>query len=170
MLHSISSRTVVSLFLAALLGLAACGKSEDDAAQSAQQEEEAVETTQQEPVEEMIMDNGLEITVLEEGAGTEIQNGQLAVMHYTGWFYDEAAPDHKGDKFDSSRDRGRPLPFTLGAGQVIRGWDLGVLGMKPGERRILVIPSELAYGQAGHPAGIPPNSKLMFDVELVEIQ
>jgi len=116
------------------------------------------------------MENELDIQVLAPGEGEEIQNGQRAVVHYTGWFYDEAADDNRGGKFDSSRDRGRTFGFELGAGNVIQGWDLGVAGMKVGERRILTIPPDLAYGRAGHPAGIPPNSKLIFDVELFAIE
>ena len=117
------------------------------------------------------MDNGLEIQVMKEGEGVAIENGQRAIMHYTGWFYVDDAPNHRGEKFDSSKNPGRTtFAFTLGAGQVIQGWDLGVLGMKVGEQRILNIPSDLAYGEAGHPAGIPPNSKLTFEVELTGIE
>ena len=79
-----------------------------------------------------------------KGTGEGISQGQVAVVHYTGWLYDPTAPEQKGTKFDSSRDRGQPFAFTIGAGQVIRGWDEGVQGMQPGGQRRLVIPSDLA--------------------------
>lgn len=103
------------------------------------------------------------------GAGEPIAKGQVAVVHYTGWLYDPAAPDHKGMKFDSSRDRGQPFRFPVGAGRVIDGWDQGVLGMKIGGQRTLVIPSQLGYGEGGS-GPIPPNATLLFDVELLGIE
>lgn len=106
--------------------------------------------------------SGLRITVLKEGSGDEIQNGNVAVVHYTGTLDD-------GTVFDSSIPRGAPFEFTLGFGQVIQGWDLGVLGMQVGEKRKLVINPELAYGSAQR-GPIPPNSRLTFEVELVEIR
>jgi FKBP-type peptidyl-prolyl cis-trans isomerase len=106
-----------------------------------------------------------------KGTGEGVSQGQVAVVHYTGWLYDPAAPEQKGQKFDSSRDRGQPFPFTIGAGEVIRGWDEGVQGMQPGGQRRLVIPAALAYGERGAGGGvIPPNATLVFDVELVGIQ
>jgi hypothetical protein len=105
----------------------------------------------------------LQIEVLEQGAGQEAKNGDLVAVHYTGTLED-------GTKFDSSLDRGQPFVFTLGIGQVIEGWDLGVLGMKIGEKRKLTIPSKLAYGETGTPGGpIPPNATLIFEVELLAI-
>ncbi len=104
------------------------------------------------------------------GALTEATNGRLVTVHYTGWLYNQTAPGNKGTKFDSSRDRGTPFSFTLGAGQVIRGWDQGVLGMKVGEQKTLVIPPELGYGSAGFPPVIPPNATLVFDVELLSVR
>jgi len=103
------------------------------------------------------------------GAGEPIASGQTAVVHYTGWLYDPAAPDHKGMQFDSSRDRGQPFRFAVGAGRVIAGWDQGVLGMKIGGQRTLVIPSQLGYGEGGG-GPIPPNATLLFDVELQGIE
>jgi FKBP-type peptidyl-prolyl cis-trans isomerase FkpA len=91
-------------------------------------------------------------------------------MHYTGWLWNAAAPDNKGEKFDSSRDRNEPFPFRLGGGEVIQGWDEGVVGMKVGGQRRLVIPPELGYGARGAGGAIPPNATLVFDVELVSIQ
>ncbi len=107
-------------------------------------------------------DNGLKIEILEEGTGVGAKNGDVVSVHYTGTFED-------GTKFDSSLDRGTPFSFKLGAGQVIEGWDLGVLGMKPGEKRKLTIPTELGYGPNGIPGAIPKNAVLVFEVELLSI-
>ncbi len=104
-----------------------------------------------------------------KGTGEGISLGQVAVVHYTGWLFDPNAPDQKGTKFDSSRDRGQPFPFAIGAGQVIRGWDEGVQGMQPGGQRRLVIPPDLAYGEPGK-GPIPPGATLVFDVELLAIE
>jgi FKBP-type peptidyl-prolyl cis-trans isomerase len=104
-----------------------------------------------------------------KGSGEGISQGQVAVVHYTGWLYEPTAPEQKGTKFDSSRDRGEPFPFMIGAGQVIRGWDEGVQGMQPGGQRRLVIPSDLAYGDSGK-GPIPGGATLVFDVELLKIE
>jgi peptidylprolyl isomerase len=88
-------------------------------------------------------------------------------MHYTGWLYENGT---KGQKFDSSLDRGEPFSFALGTGQVIKGWDEGVAGMKAGGKRTLIIPPQLGYGEAGAGGVIPPNATLMFDVELLEVK
>ncbi len=101
------------------------------------------------------------------GDGEEAKVGQQVTVHYTGWLYDEAAPEHKGKKFDSSLDRGTPFDFSLGAGQVIKGWDQGVQGMKVGGHRTLIIPPEMGYGKRGAGGVIPPNATLVFDVELL---
>ena len=101
--------------------------------------------------------------VLKEGAGEGAKKGDKVTVHYVGTLED-------GTKFDSSLDRSQPFVFTLGIGQVIEGWDLGVLGMKKGEKRKLVIPSELGYGDIGTPGGpIPPKATLIFEVELLGI-
>ena len=105
--------------------------------------------------------SGLHILDLQVGEGDEAVPQHNVTVHYTGWFLD-------GEKFDSSVDRGDPFRFTLGDGQVIAGWDEGVAGMLVGGRRRLVIPPELAYGEAGR-TGIPPNSTLVFDVELLGV-
>jgi len=107
---------------------------------------------------------------LESGEGVEIAVGQRAVVHYTGWLFDENAEDNKGRKFDSSHDHGSTFEFRVGGGQVIRGWDLGVAGMRAGGKRRLIIPSELGYGARGAGGVIPGGATLVFDVELVEIR
>lgn len=110
------------------------------------------------------------MTDINTGTGPAIQKGQTAVVHYTGWLYDEGAPEKKGRKFDSSRDRNQPFDFELGAGMVIQGWDEGVQGMQVGGQRRLVIPPEKGYGAQGAGGVIPPNATLVFDVELVGIE
>jgi FKBP-type peptidyl-prolyl cis-trans isomerase len=107
---------------------------------------------------------------VKQGTGAEAVPGKVVVVHYTGWLYDTAKPDNKGSKFDSSRDAGKPFDFPLGGGRVIKGWDQGVAGMKVGGQRTLVIPASLAYGARGFPGAIPPNSVLIFDVELLEVK
>jgi FKBP-type peptidyl-prolyl cis-trans isomerase FkpA len=107
------------------------------------------------------------------GTGKEAAVGTSVVVNYTGWFYKPLAARQRGRKFDSSLDAGRePLEFRLGAGRVIKGWDQGVAGMKVGGKRTLIIPSELAYGKrgAGAGSGIPPDSDLIFDVELLDVK
>jgi len=112
----------------------------------------------------------LEITDVKPGTGPEIKAGQTAIVHYTGWLYSESAAENKGAKFDSSRDRGDPFDFSLGRGQVIKGWDQGVVGMQVGGQRRLVIPPDMGYGSRGAGGVIPPNATLLFDVELVGIE
>jgi FKBP-type peptidyl-prolyl cis-trans isomerase FkpA len=104
------------------------------------------------------------------GTGAEAQSGRVVTVHYTGWLYDQTRPDRKGNKFDSSRDRNEPFSFNLGAGEVIRGWDEGVAGMKVGGRRTLTIPPDMGYGARGAGGVIPPNSTLLFDVELLDVK
>jgi FKBP-type peptidyl-prolyl cis-trans isomerase len=119
-----------------------------------------------EPVE---IEPGLTMRVLNEGSGKTAQPGQTAVVHYTGWLYDAAAPDKRGQKFDSSLDRGQHFEFPLGAGAVIAGWDRGVAGMQVGEVRELTIAPELAYGERGAGTVIPPGATLVFEVELADV-
>ena len=123
------------------------------------------------PVAEQPMITELVKTDVAVGTGEPIARGKIAVVHYTGWLYEPAAPDHKGKKFDSSRDRGQPFSFPIGGGRVIQGWDQGVAGMQVGGQRTLVIPSSLGYGESGAGGGvIPPNATLLFDVELLAIE
>jgi FKBP-type peptidyl-prolyl cis-trans isomerase len=114
--------------------------------------------------------SGLKITDHKVGAGAEAVPGKQVTVHYTGWLFDPAAKDNKGRKFDSSLDRKDPFTFGLGAGQVIRGWDQGVAGMKVGGQRTLVIPPEMGYGARGAGGVIPPNATLVFDVELLGVR
>jgi FKBP-type peptidyl-prolyl cis-trans isomerase len=114
------------------------------------------------PKELRAMPSGLKMIDVKTGNGTEAEAGHEVVVHYTGWLTD-------GKKFDSSRDRGEPFTFNLGAGEVIQGWDKGVAGMKVGGRRKLVIPADLGYGDNGAPPDIPPGATLVFDVELLEV-
>lgn len=104
------------------------------------------------------------------GNGEEAEIGKTVNVHYTGWLYDENATDKKGKKFDSSHDRKESFSFMLGAGRVIKGWDKGVLGMKVGGQRTLVIPPSMAYGSRGAGNVIPPNATLIFDVELISLK
>ena len=110
--------------------------------------------------------SGLGIADVEVGTGREAQPGKTVKVHYTGWLY---ARNTKGRQIDTSRG-GQPFAFPLGAGRVIAGWDEGVAGMKVGGRRTLLIPAELAYGQDGAGEDIPPNSPLIFDVELIDVE
>ena len=104
------------------------------------------------------------------GEGATAAAGQRVTVHYTGWLYDANAAEQKGKKFDSSRDRNEPFTFNLGAGQVIRGWDEGVAGMKIGGQRTLIIPPQMGYGSRGAGGVIPPNATLVFDVELLGLK
>ena len=110
---------------------------------------------------EVTTPSGLKYEDLVEGTGDAAKMGETVSVHYTGWLTD-------GKKFDSSKDRGQPFPFPLGAGRVIKGWDEALSDMKKGEQRVLIIPSHLAYGERGAGGVIPPNATLIFEVELVD--
>ncbi len=110
--------------------------------------------------------SGLQYTDTMIGSGAEAAKGQKVTVHYTGWLYNN---DTQGAKFDSSKDRGDPFVFSLGAGMVIKGWDEGVAGMKVGGIRTLIIPAGLGYGARGAGGAIPPNATLKFDVELLGV-
>ena len=107
---------------------------------------------------------------MKAGTGQAAIAGDEISVHYTGWLYDQNAPDKRGQKFDSSRDRGEPFVFLLGTGRVIRGWDDGIEGMQRGGKRELRIPSGLGYGARGAGKVIPPGASLVFEVELLDIR
>jgi len=113
--------------------------------------------------QEVTTPSGLKYTDTKVGTGAEAKASQMATVHYTGWLTD-------GTKFDSSKDRGQPFSFGLGRGQVIKGWDEGVQGMKVGGVRRLTIPPDLGYGARGAGGVIPPNATLVFDVELLDVK
>lgn len=114
--------------------------------------------------------DGIEATTTQEGQGEVITSGDIASMHYTGWLFDPEAADGRGAKFDSSHDRNQAFEFELGAGRVIRGWDVGVEGMRIGETRELKISPDLGYGARGAGGVIPPNATLIFEVQLVKFK
>ena len=135
-----------------------------EAAASAQQGPVVPGSAQPGPAAEQLI-----ITDHKIGKGAEANVGNTVFMHYTGWLYRPLAKNQRGRQFDSSIARGEPLDFKLGTGKVIKGWDQGIVGMKVGGKRTLIIPSELAYGSRAMP-GIPANSALIFDVELMDVK
>jgi FKBP-type peptidyl-prolyl cis-trans isomerase FkpA len=143
---------LIPTLIAALTGAAACGGS-DDGGNGPTPPPANVPFSQ---------------TDLVTGSGTVATTGRFLTVHYTGWLYSASGTDNKGTQFDSSVGT-NPYGFTLGLGSVIRGWDLGLVGMRVGGQRRLVIPPDLAYGAAGR-GSIPPNATLVFDVELVNVQ
>jgi FKBP-type peptidyl-prolyl cis-trans isomerase FkpA len=104
------------------------------------------------------------------GEGTEATWGRDVLVHYEGFLYDRTRRDNRGREFDSSRERNEPYPFKLGGGEVIKGWEEGVNGMKVGGRRTLTIPPSMAYGAEGLGELIPPNATLIFEVELIDVK
>lgn len=156
-------RIVTTLSAAALL--ASCGNGEQAA------EEPAEAACAPQPVQNVTVveiSPGLNSRLLVEGCGEAAGAGDTAVVHYTGWLYDAEAPDNRGNKFDSSRDRNKHFEFPLGGGRVIKGWDQGVVGMTVGEIRELTIAPELAYGDRDIGV-IPPGSTLVFEIELADV-
>lgn len=114
--------------------------------------------------------DGLLITDEVVGDGREVGRGDRVSVHYTGWLHDSSQKDGKGKRFDSSYDRSRTFEFTVGAGQVIRGWDFGIVGMREGGQRTLVIAPHLGYGVRGAGGVIPPDATLIFEIELVKFR
>lgn len=115
----------------------------------------------------VVQSNGVRVVDTKIGTGTEAQTGSLVVVHYTGWLYQDGA---KGAQFDTSRERGHPFVFNLGGGEVIEGWDTGLVGMKVGGQRTLIIPPAAGYGERGAGGVIGPNATLLFEIELLEVQ
>jgi FKBP-type peptidyl-prolyl cis-trans isomerase FkpA len=113
--------------------------------------------------------SGLQYEDTTLGTGAAATTGRRVRVHYTGWLYDPTAKNSRGRKFDSSKDRGQPFAFSLGEGEVIRGWDEGVAGMQVGGSRVLTIPPELGYGARGAGGVIPPNATLVFEVDLLGV-
>ena len=149
--------------LAVVALLAACGDGQEASptpTPTATQVEGGLPPVSGEPT---VTASGLQFIDIEVGTGDAPQSGQTVEAHYTGWLAD-------GTKFDSSLDRGQPLSFVLGAGQVIASWEEGVASMKVGGKRRLIIPPELGYGERGYPPVVPPNAQLIFDVELLAIK
>ena len=162
---------IITILLIAVFGFGlylVMGPSTSDEAQVVDTEdrsETAITTNNESAMDDtsVTLAEGVISQTLAEGSGDPIQAGNVAVVHYTGTLED-------GTKFDSSLDKGQPFSFTLGGGSVIKGWDIGVEGMKVGEKRKLTIPGSAAYGEAGYPGVIPPNATLIFEVELVGIR
>ncbi len=163
----------VTMILLLVVGAAAADES-DSAKAVVTEKTEITSQSQEKPADtaavkkeemapkEITTESGLKYIVLKEGAGAVPKKGDMVKAHYTGWLVN-------GTKFDSSVDRGEPLKFQVGVGQVIKGWDEALLSMKVGEKRKLTIPGNLAYGKKGYPGVIPPDATLIFDVELLEI-
>jgi FKBP-type peptidyl-prolyl cis-trans isomerase len=163
----------VPLTLAALLAMSAlaCNQTESTTSSSGTTTSTSAKTETTTPApatsttpapvgQEVTMPNGLKYTDVKVGDGDIAESGMMASVHYTGWLTD-------GTKFDSSLDRGQPFSFKIGAGQVIRGWDEGVKGMRIGGKRHLIIPPDMGYGANGAGGVIPPNATLVFDVDLL---
>jgi FKBP-type peptidyl-prolyl cis-trans isomerase FkpA len=163
-------------FLTLLLAAAAAGAqdSTQTQAQTTAANPGSTQQTTDTPAQPTVQSTAPQIQIIDTvvGKGKEATIGSTVVVNYTGWFYKPLAVKQRGRKFDSSLDAGRtPLDFRLGAGQVIKGWEQGVAGMKVGGKRTLIVPSQLAYGSRGAPGGsIPPNSDLIFDVELLDVK
>jgi FKBP-type peptidyl-prolyl cis-trans isomerase FkpA len=176
------SHTIIALL--SLFLLAACSKeaekgreipspepvAAEEPAKAVAEIKEPVELAEEvEDIEEIEIVPGLNSIVLKTGDGRAAEAGDTVSVHYTGWLYDPSAEDNRGNKFDSSVDRGELFQFPLGAGRVIKGWDQGVEGMLIGEKRELRIAPELAYGDRGAGAVIPPGATLIFEIELFEL-
>jgi FKBP-type peptidyl-prolyl cis-trans isomerase len=164
--------TIITVALALLI--VACGKKTDEAAAPAaapaQTEENVVTSDSPNAIEVIEIAPGLTGTILKRGDGRTAEPGDVVEVHYTGWLYDAAAEGGRGDKFDSSVDRGDRFQFPLGAGRVIKGWDQGVAGMLIGEVRELKIAPEMGYGERGAGSVIPPGATLIFEVELFGLE
>jgi FKBP-type peptidyl-prolyl cis-trans isomerase FkpA len=152
-------------------GIVGCSQPEDEPAESAESatetvEEQAVTEETTNEVQTIEVAPGLTAKILQRGHGRAAEAGDYVEVHYTGWLYDPEAEGNRGDKFDSSVDRGQRFGFPLGEGRVIKGWDQGVAGMLIGEKRELTIAPEMGYGDRGAGNVIPPGATLIFEVEL----
>ena len=164
---------IVALVFATFL--AACGQQSDQSASAMSETTEPevteeIQVTDAASIEVVEITTGLTARILRPGDGQVAEAGDVVVVHYTGWLFDATAADNRGNKFDSSVDRGEHFQFPLGAGRVIKGWDQGVAGMAIGELRELTIAPEMAYGDRGSGEVIPPGSTLVFEVELFDLQ
>jgi FKBP-type peptidyl-prolyl cis-trans isomerase len=173
-MHAKSLATASTIALAAFT-LAACAPKQDKPAESATTAATPAPAAETSTTAAAPAPTGTETMPMQKidlapGNGAEIKSGQNALVHYTGWLYDVAAPENKGKKFDSSVDANEPFEFPVGQGMVIKGWDEGVVGMKVGGKRRLVIPPDMGYGARGAGGVIPPGATLVFDVELLEIR
>jgi peptidylprolyl isomerase len=160
---------MLTIVACAALAIAGCGGDDDTssdstgASEATTAEAPAMKTKPKVSVPSGAPPAQLEIKELEEGTGVEAKSGDQVTVQYVGVNY------KNGKEFDSSWSRNEPFPFTLGAGEVIPGWDQGVEGMKVGGRRELIIPPELGYGESGYPPAIPPNETLVFVIDLLKI-
>jgi len=168
------SYTFAAIAIALATGATACSQPDGETTETTEPneftEEQAV--TEESTIESAAIEiaPGLTAKILKNGYGRTAEAGDYVEVHYTGWLYDDQADDNRGDKFDSSVDRGETFHFMLGAGQVIRGWDQGVAGMLIGEKRELILAPDMGYGDRGAGNVIPPGATLLFEVELFGLE
>lgn len=166
------SQTIVAIALAT--SITACSKQDSDSSEASQPtdviEEQVVTEDSTNATESFEVAPGLSATIVQKGYGRAAEAGDYVEVHYTGWLHDETAADNRGNKFDSSVDRGEKFHFRLGAGQVIKGWDQGVAGMLIGEKRELTLSPDMGYGDRGAGNVIPPGATLVFEVELFGLE
>jgi FKBP-type peptidyl-prolyl cis-trans isomerase FkpA len=166
------SQTIVAIALAT--SITACNNQDSNSSEASQPtdviREQAVTEDSTNAAESFEVAPGLSATIVQNGYGRVAEAGDYVEVHYTGWLHDETAADNRGNKFDSSVDRGEKFHFRLGAGQVIKGWDQGVAGMLIGEKRELTLSPDMGYGDRGAGNVIPPGATLVFEVELFGLE